>query len=60
MARSSEPEYLVCLNCESPCYTFEWTNGKITEIMCMVCGADTADEFMTQEDFDALAGAGHG
>jgi len=51
------PEYLICLNCETPCYDFEWTNNKIVEILCGVCGVEDPDEFATEEDFDALIGA---
>ena len=50
----SEPEYLICLNCETPCYTFEFVNGKVTEATCLACGADEVEEFMTEEEFDAL------
>lgn len=52
----SEPEFLICVNCETPCYTFEWSESGVTEAFCTLCGADTPDEFMTEEDFDALAG----
>ena len=51
---SDSPDYLICLNCESPCYTFEWQEGKLTEVLCVTCGADEPDEFATQEDLDAL------
>lgn len=50
----SEPEFLVCINCETPCYTFEWSDGYVTEALCTACGADETDEFMTQEEFEAL------
>jgi hypothetical protein len=49
------PDYLVCLNCESPCYVFEWDDiGKVTEALCQVCGNDELDEFSTPEDFEEL------
>lgn len=48
------PEYLICLNCETPCYTFEWKDSQVTEAFCNVCAADDLDEFMTQDEFDAL------
>lgn len=56
---AGEPDYLICLNCETPCYTFEWVNGKLKEIQCMVCGNDEPDTFATEEEFDALGTAGH-
>ncbi len=49
-----EPEYLVCINCETPCYTFEWAGNQATEVMCMACGADEPDEFSTEEEFEAM------
>ncbi len=52
----AEPDFLVCLNCENPCYTFEWKEGKLAEILCPVCGNDDVDEFLSQDDLDALAG----
>ena len=54
-----EPEFLICINCETPCYTFEWGPGGITEAMCMVCGVDELDEFCTEEEFDAMSSDGH-
>ena len=49
-----EPEYLICLDCETPCYTFEWTSGKLVEAMCQMCGADDIDLFVSEEDFEAI------
>ena len=48
-----QPEYLICINCESPCYTFEIQDGKVVEAMCMVCGEDEPDGFVSEEEFDA-------
>lgn len=53
----NEPEYLICLECETPCYTFEWAKGKLKEATCMTCGNDDVDTFMSEEDFDALSSA---
>lgn len=52
-----EPEYLICLECETPCYSFEWANDKLSEVMCMACGNDNIDQFMTEEEFEALMGS---
>ncbi len=51
---SSVPDYLICMECETPCYTFEWKEGKLTEITCLACGADAVEDFMTEEDHEAL------
>jgi hypothetical protein len=48
-----EPDYVVCLDCETPCYVFEW-QGKLVEIVCAVCGNDKPDQFATPEDLEEL------
>lgn len=53
-----EPEYLICINCETPCYTFEWDGGRLIEAMCMVCGVDEPEDFTTEEEFEAMMSAG--
>lgn len=53
------PEYLICLDCETPCYTFEWVNGKLTEAMCLACGTDDTDQFVSEEDFEAIMSGDH-
>ena len=50
-----EPEYLICISCETPCYTFEWEHDRVTEVMCAICGADEPEDFATEEEFDAMA-----
>lgn len=50
----STPEYLVCLDCETPSYTFEWKDGKLLEILCEVCGNEEVDQFATSEDLEAM------
>ncbi len=50
------PDYLICLNCESPCYEFEWGDDGVQEAFCAVCGNDEPDQFVTEDDFDALTG----
>ncbi|HET7451559.1 MAG TPA: hypothetical protein VFL12_02365 [Thermoanaerobaculia bacterium] len=39
-ADSSEREidYLICKECQTPCYVFETEAGTILEAQCMVCG----------------------
>jgi len=52
----SEPEYLVCLNCDTPTYVFEWENGKLTSALCQTCGNDNLDEFMSDVEYDEQSG----
>jgi hypothetical protein len=49
------PDYLVCLECETPCYVFEWHDGTIKEVLCAACGNDDPEQFATQEDLDGDA-----
>jgi hypothetical protein len=51
------PEFVVCLECETPCYDFEWEDGVIREILCEICGEDDPDQFATSEELEAM-GAG--
>ncbi|HXO22591.1 MAG TPA: hypothetical protein VOA87_21930 [Thermoanaerobaculia bacterium] len=48
------PEYLVCLDCETPCYVFEWQAGKLAEVLCPVCGNDDLEQFARPEDVEDL------
>ena len=54
---SSVPEYLICIECETPCYNFDVEKGKIVEILCDICGNDDLDQFATVEEMEAM-GAG--
>ena len=35
-----ELDYLICRECNTPCYTFEMEKGTLTEAQCLVCGND--------------------
>ena len=50
----SSPEYLICLDCETPCYTFEWEDGELKEALCEACGNDDPDQFALPEDYDEM------
>ncbi len=49
-----EPEYLICLTCETPNYTFEFDHlkGKVDTILCTVCGNDEPADFITESEFE--------
>jgi hypothetical protein len=51
------PEYLICVECETPCYTFEWKHDRLKEAICTVCGNDEVDSFTSEEDFEAMVAA---
>lgn len=49
------PDYLVCLECETPCYVFEWRDGKVTEALCQVCGNDDPESFLSPAELEDLS-----
>jgi hypothetical protein len=48
------PDYLICLECETPCYVFEWLGEKLVEITCLTCGNDSPDSFATPEEIEEM------
>ena len=52
---SEEPEYMVCLNCDSPSYAFEWAKGKVITVICEICGNDDPQEFVTESEYDEMS-----
>jgi translation initiation factor 2 beta subunit (eIF-2beta)/eIF-5 len=50
-----EPEYLICLQCETPTYQFEFVNGKVTTIVCTACGNDEPSDFITEAELEEQA-----
>jgi hypothetical protein len=56
-ASMDEPEYLICLECETPTYQFEFgANGKLTSVICNTCGNDNPSEFMTENELEEQSG----
>lgn len=51
---SRGPDFLICIECENPCYVFEWNDheDKLTEALCTVCGNDNPDLFQTEAEFE--------
>ncbi|MDP9194626.1 MAG: hypothetical protein M3P06_23260 [Acidobacteriota bacterium] len=50
-----EPEYLLCLQCETPTYEFEYANGKLASIVCTACGNDDVSDFATEAEYDEMS-----
>jgi hypothetical protein len=40
-----EIDFLICKQCNTPCYTFDMEAGKIKEAQCLVCGTDDITMF---------------
>jgi hypothetical protein len=47
----ASPDYLICLECETPCYVFEWEEDKITEVLC---GNDDPEQFALPEEIEEM------
>jgi hypothetical protein len=56
LRRMSDPDFVICLNCETPTYQIEWEEGKLTLAICTVCGNDEPSEFMTESELDEQRG----
>ena len=50
------PEYLICLECETPCYDFEFKSGEVVDVTCAVCGNEEPDQFLTESQYEDLVG----
>ena len=49
------PDYVICLECESPVYVFEWNDGKLTEAMCTACGNEDPSQFVTESEYEEMS-----
>jgi hypothetical protein len=49
--KPSEPDpdreipYLRCGECDTPCYVFETSDGRVSEALCIACGNDSVTLF---------------
>ena len=51
----AEPDFLICMECDSPVYTFEWVEGRLREVVCPVCGNEDVSSFVTEEELEDMA-----
>lgn len=51
----AQPDYLICMECESPVYVFEWQEGRVVEVVCPVCGNDDPANFATEEEIEEMS-----
>jgi hypothetical protein len=50
----AQPDYLICLECETPTYVFEWRDGHVVEALCTVCGNDDPASFASEEELEEM------
>ncbi|HPR62913.1 MAG TPA: hypothetical protein PK014_01725 [Thermoanaerobaculia bacterium] len=50
MEYDKEPDFIVCSECETPSYNFEFKDGRILVAFCSECGNDEADQFYIPAD----------
>ena len=53
--RMDEPEYLICLQCETPTYQFDYAGGKLASIVCTACGNDDVSDFATEAEYEEMS-----
>ena len=61
---SDEPEYFICLQCETPTYEFEMHNGKLSQAVCATCHVYVTEEWRSvlpamAEDEDIMLEESH-
>jgi len=49
------PDYVICLECESPVYIFEWKDGVLLEAHCAFCGNEDVAQFVTESDYEEMS-----
>lgn len=49
-AEEREIDYLICKQCNTPCYIFETEMGRVTEAQCLVCGNEDVTLFELGEE----------
>jgi hypothetical protein len=49
---SPEPDFVVCQECETPCYNFEWDLRRdcLVHAFCELCGNDAVEGFRLPRD----------
>src|SRR5262245_35521653 len=44
-AGDRDVDYLICKQCQTPCYVFEMEGAIVTEATCIACGNEAKDDF---------------
>jgi translation initiation factor 2 beta subunit (eIF-2beta)/eIF-5 len=49
------PDFLICLECESPVYVFEWQEDRLVEAICLACGNEDLSQFATESELEDMS-----
>ena len=49
------PDFLICLECESPVYVFEWQEDRLVEAICLACGNEDPSQFATESELEDMS-----
>ncbi|HEV7671331.1 MAG TPA: hypothetical protein VGS22_22665 [Thermoanaerobaculia bacterium] len=52
------PDYLMCLECGTPCYVYEWEGDHLVEAVCTACGNEELTLFVTPEEYEEQTSEG--
>lgn len=53
----AQPEYVICVECETPVYVFEWANGRVVDAVCPMCANDDPAAFLSEEELEEMVAA---
>ncbi len=48
--KDREIDFLICNECNTPCYYFEMEKGALREAQCLVCGNERTELFTLGDD----------
>jgi len=48
------PDFIICLECDTPVYTFDWDATRITGGICTFCGNEKPMRFSTEEAYEEM------
>jgi translation initiation factor 2 beta subunit (eIF-2beta)/eIF-5 len=49
------PDFVICLECETPVYIFEWNGSRVTEAVCPACGNDQPAMFSSEDEYEEMS-----
>lgn len=50
----AQPDYVLCLECDTPVYVFDYRDGQIKQAECPTCGNEELEHFALPEEIEEL------